>query len=241
MWIKILMGSVLSPVKLLRGIFLKDLCSGCGFAPGDALTGLCGTCRAAVEEVRAPFCPGCGGTVDTVLDRCRECIKVERPWIRAVSLVRMEGTGRELIHKFKYRNETSLARFWGFSAAQKLEEQGIVADFIVPVPLHWARRFSRGYNQTELFARILSNLSGIPLNCILRRKRATGKQAGLGRKERLVNLKGAFSLAGGANCAGSTILLVDDVFTTGSTMSAAAECLLEAGAKEIKILTLARG
>jgi ComF family protein len=113
-------------------------------------------------------------------------------------------------------------------------------DFIVPVPLHWRRRWRRGFNQAELLARGIAKHRGIPLVSALRRGKATVDQAALTSAGRRRNVVGAFQPRKGIEIQGKRILLIDDVFTTGATASACALALKRAGAASVSLLTLAR-
>jgi ComF family protein len=113
-------------------------------------------------------------------------------------------------------------------------------DAIVPMPLHWLRRWHRGFNQAELLARGLARPLGIPVVPALVRARATAPQAGLTRAQRRANVSGSFRVRRHAAVAGAHVLLVDDVMTTGATLSAAASALKRAGARRITAITIAR-
>ena len=206
--------------------------------------GFCLSCLKSLPFVMPPLCNGCGAENDGIFEICQKCLKEEkRPWNRAFALMRMEGAGQELIHRFKYGGETALARAMGELASEKIISAEAVKelDCIVPIPLHWRRRVIRGYNQTLLFAGILSKHTGIPVIPILRRVKATPKQAKLDRKNRLRNLDGAFAVRKGKLHDGTRrILLVDDVMTTGTTLSKATQVLLDNGALKIDVLVLLR-
>jgi competence protein ComFC len=215
-------------------------CLNCGENMIDK-SSLCNTCFKALPFVLTPDCPACGSENDGIFDVCPKCLKEEkRPWKKAVAIMRMEGTGQELIHRFKYGNETSIARIMGELSADKIQKKKIDFDCIVPVPLHWTRRLTRGYNQTELFASIIAKQTKKPLTKLLKRVKYTKKQASLERKKRLKNLDGAFAVRKPKNCENRKILLVDDVMTTGTTLSIAAAALLKAGAAEVNVLVLLR-
>jgi ComF family protein len=140
-----------------------------------------------------------------------------------------------------------LARDLAEVAAAEAAERAGGWDLVVPVPLHWRRRWRRGYNQAERIARPLARLLGAPCAELLRRRRATRPQTGLARGERLANPRGAFTLRAGPmgrrrcrRLEGGRVLLVDDVVTTGATLRAAAEVLRRAGTREVVALAAAR-
>jgi ComF family protein len=108
------------------------------------------------------------------------------------------------------------------------------------MPLHWLKRWRRGFNQAELLARMVARRSGAPVVGAVRRRHATAPQASLSHSRRRENVRGAFAVKRGCNVKGRRILLIDDVFTTGSTAGACAAVLKTAGARFVGVLTLAR-
>jgi len=217
-------------------------CPLCGGKPADGSPNmLCEECLAGMRLLKAPFCPGCGGELGGILELCPDCLKSpKRPWRQAASVFKMEGEAANLIYLFKYRERPDLARPLGRLAARALKERGMSAELIVPTPLHWLRSLQRGFNQAALLCESISRETGIPLAKGLRRTKWTRQQAKLDRKERFSNILGAFSASNSPLCKNRSILLVDDVMTTGATLSAAASALLDAGAAEVAVLTLAR-
>jgi ComF family protein len=144
-----------------------------------------------------------------------------------------------LVHLFKYRRVRSLQKPLGrmLSLALPREEQ---LDLVVPVPMHWWRKWNRGFNQAELLARVVGRRTGIPVARALKRRRSTLSQAGLTLAQRRENLTGVFRVPARNRMEGRRVLLVDDVFTTGATASACAAALKRAGARSVVLLTLAR-
>lgn len=144
-----------------------------------------------------------------------------------------------LKHGDRLESIPALARWLATAGAELVVE----ADFIVPVPLHRFRLFSRRYNQSALLGKALERISGKSmLPQALKRVRATPPQQGLKRRERHENMRGAFAVNPGysAKIKDCSLLLIDDVFTTGATVEACSKALLKAGAKRVDVLTLAR-
>jgi ComF family protein len=158
---------------------------------------------------------------------------------RAASFGFYDGPLRSLIHLFKYSGMRPLA-----GTLSRLLDRALPIDdrydFIVPVPLHWRRRWSRGYNQAELLAREVAKRRRIPVLDALHRRKATANQAGLTSAGRRRNMAGAFDPRAGIDLQRKRVLLIDDVFTTGATASACALALKKAGAASVTLLTLAR-
>jgi len=224
--------------EAVADILDPPLCAACGMEPAEKHS-LCGKCLDSIPLPSPPLCPLCGGENDGLFDACLECLKMDRPWSKGVAVARMDGLMASLIRRLKYGGETAIARALGSLAAEKWLEAGIDADLAVPMPAHWTRKILRGFNQADLTATVFSRLSNIPLRRPLKRIKPTPKQAGLDRAARLRNLENAFTARGSA-LSGKTVVLLDDVMTTGATMSAAANALLEAGAEKVVALSLAR-
>ena len=172
-------------------------------------------------------------------DLCTVCRESLANFDSVYSFGSYEGTLRNLIHLLKYgRIETladPLAKL--LVRALPLDES---FDLVMPMPVHWRKLWERGFNQAELISRPVANRYGIKLSGNLRRSRYTKPQAGLSETERRTNLKGSFAVRRPDEIKGKKILLIDDVFTTGATLRAAAEALKAAGAARVSALTLAR-
>ena len=150
-----------------------------------------------------------------------------------------EGPLRELVHLFKYGGVTPLARTFGRFMIQALPRE-TAFDVVVPMPLHWFKKWQRGFNQSDLLAREVGRKWNVPVRNVIRRKKATRPQSGLTNAKRRANMQGAFGMPRGRSLAGMRVLLVDDVVTTGATASACARVLKRAGAAHVALLALAR-
>jgi ComF family protein len=171
--------------------------------------------------------------------RCRLCRTGTRGFDFAYCFGAYEGTLRELIHLFKYRGMKPLAGpLSAYLSGALPRDQRF--DVVVPMPLHWRRRWRRGFNQAELLARRVARSCGIPLKNAVRRIRSTETQAGLSNAKRRDNVAGAFRLKNPRAVQGRHVLLIDDVMTTGATASACALALKRGGAASVTLLALAR-
>jgi ComF family protein len=160
---------------------------------------------------------------------------------RAIALYDYAESVGKLIHFFKYRGGRALARPFGEALGLALADGGYAARAIIPVPLHTSRLRERGYNQSELLARVMAEVTGLTVwPCALRRTVATPPQARMGRSKRLRNLRGLFAAQEPALLAGESFILVDDVLTTGHTLDECARVLVEHGACRVIGATIAR-
>ena len=150
-----------------------------------------------------------------------------------------DGTLRALIHLFKYAKIHTLAKPLAHFLALVLPREERF-DVIVPMPLHWRRRWQRGFNQSELLAREIGRRWNVPVRNAVRRLKPTAPQAGLTNAKRRANVAGAFGRKGNARLDGARVLLVDDVLTTGATAAACARELKRAGAAHVALLAVAR-
>ena len=206
---------------------------------------VCAACLASPEPLSANYFCSCCNTPflnGYPLDEhgvCAACRSGLRGFDNAVCFGFYEGSLRRLIHLFKYAGMKPLARTLAGYLERALSTDDRF-DIVVAVPLHWRKKWARGFNQAELLARPVAKHRGIPLVNALRRKRSTGVQAGLAMAGRRRNVAGAFTARLSADVKGKRILLIDDVMTTGATASACATALKRAGAASVSLATLAR-
>ena len=204
---------------------------------------MCKKCQGDLRYVESPFCFKCGKQLkEQDLEYCEDCENTEHCFDRGRAIYQYD-TIKEAIYRFKYEERTEYAEFFGKQLAERLgkEIEAWKPDAIVPVPLHREREKRRGYNQATLLARELGRRLNIPVyeNLVYRQK-ATTPQKELKGEERQNNLKNAFKI-GQNDVKLKTIIVVDDVYTTGATMDEMAQCLKRAGVREVYCISLAVG
>ena len=210
---------------------------------------LCPECWRDAHFIADPACLKCGTPLPEDIHesaaeyRCDDCLKLARPWHRGRAALVYSGTGRTLLLALKHRDRPDLAPMlggWLSEAARPI----ITPDMVVaPIPLHFRRLFKRRYNQSALLGRHLASLQGMPfIPDLLLRKRHTAMQDHRNMTERFANVADAITVNPRrvSDLAGRGVLLVDDVMTSGATLTAAAEALHDAGSGTISVVTLAR-
>jgi ComF family protein len=233
------------------------LCSFCGggLAAGRAL---CESCAAGMTRIVPPFCDVCGegfqGQIDGTFD-CPNCKEISFSFEFARAAMDRSDETLELIHRLKYGREIHLARDLGILACDAFQDRRLAVALeekwpLVPVPLHWRRQRDRQFNQAEEISKFVGEMMGLAVVKRLKRVRRTQTQTRLSRRQRMENLKGAFAIRKSwffekENPIGKDktpgVILVDDVFTTGSTVDECAKVLRKAGAGRVVVLTVMRG
>ena len=226
---------------LARHWLLPQVCAHCREdLPTDWDDPLCGTCRKDLAPAQPPFCLRCADPVRDGGTLCRACSG--RPFacrlVRAAFLYR--GPAPALVHAFKYRGRRAAARAAGRWMACLLPRFPELSghDTLAPVPLHPRRLRERGYNQAGLLAAEVARALGLPVLDLLQRAKATRPQWDLDRRSRARNLAGAFVAAPQAR--GKSVLLIDDVCTSGASLEECGRALLRAGAARVTAYVLAR-
>jgi competence protein ComFC len=221
--------------------FFPLTCPSCKNKTINSITSLCNSCSSKLNFISEPYCSSCGGSNNTIFEICSNCIKEDKhPWQHAISIFEMKNLSRDLIIKYKYYKDIPLARFFCSICCQKINDSNLEVDLITHIPLHWLKCLKRGFNQSSLLADLISKNTNIPAKTLLKRKKNTKSQTKLTTKKRRKNIINAFSAINAHSIKNKKILLIDDVYTTGSTLREASKVLLRAEAKEIYILTLAR-
>jgi ComF family protein len=223
---------------------LPRLCAVCR-EPVDG-QGLCPRCWAKLSFISRPYCERLG--IPFVYDPgpgilSMEAIANPPAYNRGRAAVRFDEVSRALVHALKYGDRLDLAPMMGCWLANAGRELTAEADALVPVPLHWRRRWGRRFNQSAVLAAAVSAASGVPIAAdALKRVKATAQQVGLTRTERAANVQGAFRVPPESKSAvvGRRLILVDDVLTSGATVEGCARALLRAGAANVDVLVFAR-
>ena len=214
----------------------------------------CSDCVKALATIPSPICTCCGTPFKSRQDPnhlCGECIERPKKFRMARAAMVFDQQLMTVIHRFKYAAKTQLARpLGGMMLSGFIRHwEGEKVDLIFPVPLHPQKFRRRGFNQSYLLIRSWNAIAdAVPITLpeipvvtnVLMRTQATVPQTGLGRRQRLKNVKGVFSLRFPEEVYGKKVLVVDDVYTTGATVNECARTLLKFGAERVDVLTLAR-
>lgn len=246
----ILFHPLIRRLRALGNRLLPCQCLLCGKSLGEDR--LCPDCELALPYLArlGPQCQSCALPLATDSGYCGQCLHRPPPFSHSLIPFRYDFPLDSLIHRFKYRRELThghaLAQLMAAFLDNEYRERPelVMPDLIVPVPLHWARRLGRGFNQAEILGWDLARTLGLPQHSRLCRRRLhTPSQRGLSRPDRQSNLRGAFCLTSGAEAAlaGRCVALLDDVVTTTSTSRALSRLLIDqGGAAEVQVWALAR-
>ncbi|MCL2523152.1 MAG: ComF family protein [Betaproteobacteria bacterium] len=212
---------------------LPGSCLLCGGDAGAAL--LCLPCQGELPALPAARCPQCGEAT-ALGERCGACLLEAPHFARVVARWPYEFPVDRLVHALKYRHQTAIAHWLGEQMAAELPDG---EHWLVPMPLHRERLRDRGFNQALEIARVLARRRRLPLIAKgLRRLRPTAPQADLDQRQRQRNVRGAFACD--IDLAGRSVILVDDVMTTGASVNECARVLRQCGAEEVTVAVAAR-
>jgi ComF family protein len=238
-------------VRALCDVLFPPRCRLCRRSTqGEARPWVCQPCWQAIAYVQAPFCWQCGQPfsappegIASPQHRCGQCLLTPPAYTHARAVGYYQGVLRDLIHALKYQRVYGLVvplgellhqHFFAYWPEQQLHA-------VVPVPLHRRKLYTREFDQALALASYLSQHVHVPLWVdVLQRSRPTRAQVGLNARERQRNVREAFTVTNAERCAGHTLLLLDDVYTTGATVQECARLLRRAGATGVEVYTLAR-
>lgn len=229
----------------LMAVLFAPSCAACREPLESPLGGaVCAACWSGIRPLTGPLCEICGDALPSwraagaAGRQCTRCSRLPRVISRGRAIGAYEGALRDIVHVLKYGRRRSVASRLAHLMAQA--GAGILdgADVVVPVPLHVVRHYRRGFNQASELAKHI----GVPSVSALRRRRATATQTDLPEAQRHRNVRNAFAVRRTArrSLQGLTVVVIDDVSTTGATLDACAGVLLAAGAREVRALTAAR-
>ena len=228
-------------LKTCLGILYPQTCYFCGKIGKERL---CTDCAKKVEYIKEPRCKKCGKPIRYwEREFCHDCTGKDFTYEQGRSIWLHKGPVRWSVYQYKYHNHRIYAEFYAEELfrlyGHKLKEWNV--DVIIPIPLHKKKKRKRGYNQAEVLAKRLGNLSGIRVDCkSVIRARNTKAQKELNDKERNKNLRNAFEVTKLGE-ADKNVLLVDDIYTTGSTIDSVSQILIEKGAKKVFFFTISIG
>ena len=235
---------VASSFSSLVSLVLPSPCLVCGLLLDRPLFGpVCAPCLRALPPLDGPGCPRCGVPYANGVapGLCGPCRSPRRAFRRARAAGPYEGALKELLHRLKFDKRVALGRSLGELAYARCVAGGPLEGAVaVPVPLHFWRRRARGYNQADLLARSIARAASIPLCRALLKVKDRPPQTSLSLEARRRNARGAYRARRRVRLAGRSVLLVDDVFTTGATADACARALRRAGASAVDVVTVAR-
>ncbi|MFA4995909.1 MAG: ComF family protein [Patescibacteria group bacterium] len=230
---------ILAIYSFFLEIFFPKRCVDCG-KPAEHF--VCSDCIKSIEKNKTSTCPDCG-KISQSGKYCQKCKKKNGIYLTGlIAAARYEiGPLKEMVHHLKYSGITSLAELLGELMAERLERETLKSGLVlVPVPLHRKREFTRGFNQAELLARHISERLNIPGGLALTRTKNTPSQVTLSGDLRKTNLINVFRCDDIELITGKTVLLIDDVTTTGSTLNECAKVLKQNGAKNVYGVVVAR-
>ena len=203
---------------------------------------ICPQCRKNLNYVKEPVCMKCGKPLKNDNEYCHDCLVIKHYFSRGFAIFEYKSI-KQSLYRFKYKNRQEYACFYGKEIAKSLGEQilALKPDGLVPVPLHPAKLKSRGYNQAQLLAESIGKELNIPVySNIIRRVKNTVPQKELDNRQRQNNLKKAFKMSENVVKL-RAIIIIDDIYTTGSTIDGISREFLNSGTKEVYFITIAIG
>lgn len=227
--------------ETILNILFPRRCPVCGEIVKPAGRLICPTCFRELSFVKSPICKKCGKEIeDETMEFCEDCMAYRHAFEYGMALFNYNDVAKNSMVQIKYHNKREYLDFYGTALAVRFEREirKMNVDAIIPVPVHPSRRRKRGFNQAEVLAKILGDRLGIPVKPeLLKRTKKTLPQKELTAGERLKNLSGAFQ-AETIPADVRRVLLVDDIYTTGSTVEACTRVLKASGAETIYFVVI---
>ena len=205
---------------------------------------VCSYCAQTLPKIETPICLKCGKSVEAAeIEYCPDCRGHRHQFEYGRALFSYTKTVQAAIIRYKYKNQRGYGEWFGVQMAKHFAEdiRQMRAQMLVPVPLYIRKEKVRGFNQAELLAQAIGRECGIPVRKLLERCRNTKAQKKLGYESRLANLEGCFRMSEQGGEVPEAVILVDDIYTTGSTIDSCAAVLKKAGVKRVYYLAIAIG
>lgn len=227
--------------RIINGIY-PEKCPFCGKILEKKERGICKDCRKTLPYIQEPRCMKCGKPLRKEEEEyCYDCQKKTHFFEEGRSLWVHKPPVNQAVYAFKYQDLRCYGKVFAREMVLHMADylERLPADALVPIPLHTKRYLDRGYNQAQILANALSKYTEIPVRNLLKRSKYTKPQKVLNDVERKRNIKGAFSLREEVRC--KCVVLIDDIYTTGSTLDEAAKVLKSAGVQRVYFLTISIG
>ncbi|MFC1709218.1 double zinc ribbon domain-containing protein [Candidatus Omnitrophota bacterium] len=235
-------------IESIINILYPQVCVGCNRSNqiNKINNYICNECYYDIKKHIPPFCSKCGRGLQEIKSirrgECAKCSNRQYYFQQAWSVCSYEGLIKDLIHRFKYKQKVQYKTIFRNLFHEFFENFDILkdVDFIIPIPLHSVRLREREYNQSQILATMVSEITQKPVNSdILSRRKNTKSQIDLDEKKRIKNISGCFAINNPTRIKSKSILLMDDVLTTGTTLSEAAKAINQFDPGKVYVLTLA--
>ncbi|MDE5061772.1 ComF family protein [Wolbachia endosymbiont of Drosophila tsacasi] len=227
-------------LKKATNLIFPNVCVSCEYIIDENLN-LCSECNKKINFLTKHYCNVCGVVISDNIHTCGKCIINPPPFKVLRSVFAYDQHSKNMIINFKFFDNLNYVKIYAKWIHQANRDTFQNAEVIIPIPLHKMRLFKRKYNQAALLAKELSKLSNLSYTPFaIKRLRHTVPQAGLSLKQREKNLKKAFKTSNKEIIKNKIVILVDDVVTTGATVRSCSQEILNSGAKEVRVLSLAR-
>lgn len=231
-------------LEIALNLIYPQRCPFCDGIVSLSTKGICDSCHDKITIIREPRCRKCGKPIENMREEyCKDCNNHSHDFDRGFSLLLYQNFTKESIYRYKYKNRREYADCYAKLIVYHFnrEIRDMHPDALIPVPLYWKKQRKRGFNQAGLLAEKIKSQTGIPVNHgLVIRTRNTKAQKALNRSEREKNLKKAFQVTEN-DVKLDTVIVIDDIYTTGSTVDMIARELKKSGVKKVYFLTLASG
>jgi competence protein ComFC len=224
-------------IDMILDIVSPSRCVACGRPVGSMQYDICRSCFGKIAKIQNG-CPVCSGSFED--GYCGICSERAFYPKKNIAIAEYSGIMRILLQKLKFNGMKRLHVPIALLVLDELSRHDVTADIITCVPMNGHKKWKRGFNQSELIAKLISKRSNIPFCRLLKEKPRAATQRELGQRHRFINVINRYDVIGGKDIKGSAILIIDDVFTTGATINECSRVLLKAGASDVYAITVAR-